>query len=97
MRHVLLILLLILSSCKTATTEDEVDASVAEMWKGFTNSNSQYKGADIPESFYFHDNKEDAKRLAALVLNGKKNRVPHCISFMKNIMPICQKLEQNKL
>jgi uncharacterized protein YhfF len=72
MRHVLFISLLIFSSCKTVTTENEVDASVVEMWEGFTNSNSTFKGADIPESFYFHNNKEDANRLADLVLKGKK-------------------------
>lgn len=42
------------------------------MWVRFTNSNLEFEGEAIPESFYFHDNKEDANRLAALVLKGKK-------------------------
>ena len=75
MKHLILITFLILSSCKGETkTEQEVaiDPSVQEMWESFTQSNAEFKEEEQPESWFFHDNEEDANRLAELVLKGKK-------------------------
>ena len=77
MRYVTIILFLILISCKSeikteSKTEDGIDKSVYEMWDNFSKSNPEFKKDEIPESWYFHNNKEDANRLAELTLNGKK-------------------------
>lgn len=73
MKNLSLLIFLILISCKSETkTENQIDASVSQMWERFTKSNSEFEKHEVPESFYFHNNKEDANRLAALVLNGKK-------------------------
>ena len=73
MRHLTIILFLILVSCKSETkSENEIDKTVYEMWNNYTRSNSEFKNNEIPESWYFHNNKDDANRLAKLTLNGKK-------------------------
>lgn len=77
MKHSIIILLLILSSCKNNTkseieTENEIDQTVYEMWNDFTESKPEFKNKALPDSWYFHDNKKDANRLAELVLIGKK-------------------------
>ena len=53
-------------------TENGIDKTVYEMWNDFTRSNPEIKKDEIPESWYFHNNEEDANRLAELILNGKK-------------------------
>ena len=70
-------LILIFLSCKNYSkkelvTENGIDASVYEMWNDYTESNPQANKEELPESWFFHDNKEDADRLAALTVNGKK-------------------------
>jgi uncharacterized protein YhfF len=73
MRHFTIILFLILISCKSETkNENSIDTTVHKMWKNFIASNPEFKNDEIPESWYFHDNKEDANRLAKLTLSGKK-------------------------
>lgn len=77
MKHLTIILFLIIISCKSETktemkTENGIDKTVYEMWNSYTKSNSEFKSNEIPESWYFHNNKEDANRLAELILNGKK-------------------------
>ncbi|WP_178986217.1 ASCH domain-containing protein [Winogradskyella helgolandensis] len=72
-----ILLLLIVSSCKNETkteiqTESSIDQSVYDMWNTYTASHPEFQKDKLPESWYFHDNKDDANRLAALVLNGKK-------------------------
>lgn len=42
------------------------------MWNDFTRSNPESKQDEIPESWYFHTNKEDVDRLAELTLSRKK-------------------------
>lgn len=76
-KHLTLLFLFILISCKSESktemkTENGIDKSVYEMWDNFTKSNPEFKKDELPESWYFHNNKEDANRLAELVLNGKK-------------------------
>ncbi len=53
-------------------TEDGIDQSVYKMWNSFTASNPEFKDNELPESWYFHTNKEDADRLAELTLKGIK-------------------------
>lgn len=85
MKYLTLILLLIFTNCKTEsktksesekTTEVEnengIDKSISEMWGAFLESNPEFKDEEIPESDYFHNNREDADRLAELTLKGKK-------------------------
>jgi uncharacterized protein YhfF len=52
--------------------ENEVDKSVYEMWNKYVKANPEFKDDEIPEFEFFHNNKEDAKRLAELTINGKK-------------------------
>ncbi len=77
MRSIIIILFLILSSCKSETkneikTENGIDKTVYKMWDNFTKSNPEFKKDEQPDSWYFHNNKEDANRLAELILNGEK-------------------------
>lgn len=73
MRHLSIILVLLLFSCKNETKPNNgIDKTVYEMWNNFTESNPEYKNTEMPESWYFHNNKEDANRLTQLVVNGKK-------------------------
>lgn len=87
MKKLTIILILILVSCKSETkteitsetkmdsemnTENKVDQSVIDMWQLYTNAHPEFKNDDMPESWYFHNNKTDANRLADLVVSGKK-------------------------
>jgi len=77
MKHVTIILFLILISCKSETknemkTENGIDKTVYEMWNNFTKSNPEFKKDELPDSWHFHYNKEDANRLAELTSIGKK-------------------------
>lgn len=77
MRHIAIILFLILISCKRGTknkmkTENGIDKTVYEMWNNFTKSNPEFKKDELPDSWHFTNNEEDANRLAKLTLNGKK-------------------------
>ncbi|MGB5169799.1 ASCH domain-containing protein [Eudoraea sp.] len=91
MKHLVIILFLIFTSCKNkpktkidtqtethieteSETESEnvIDKSVSEIWNNYIESNPEFKEEEIPESWYFHNNREDANRLAELTLNGKK-------------------------
>jgi len=87
MRHISIILFLILVGCKNESktktetqaettiemeTENGIDKSVSEMWNNYIESNPEFKDEEIPESDFFHNNREDANRLAELTLNGKK-------------------------
>lgn len=49
-----------------------VDKTVYEMWNSFIESNPEFSDEIMPESWYFHNNKEDANRLAQLTINGTK-------------------------
>jgi len=87
MRPLTIVLFLFLISCKTETknetksqvetekvveTENRIDKSVYEMWNNFTESNSEIKKDELPESDFFHNNRKDANRLAELTVHGKK-------------------------
>ena len=96
MRYLIIILFLILINCKNETksetasepktemqTENGIDESVYEMWNNFTKSNPEFKKEELPQSDFFHDNKEDADRLAELTLNGKKKASSGLYAFYK--------------
>lgn len=77
MKHLSIFLILIFLSCKNEAKkeilqDDNIDVSVYEMWNDYTESTPQVNKEELPESWFFHDNKEDADRLAALTVNGKK-------------------------
>ena len=73
MKNLFLIIFLILESCKSEPKgANGVDQSVYELWNDFTASNPEYKKSELPESWFFHDNKADADRLTELTLSGKK-------------------------
>ncbi len=73
MKNLFILFLLILVSCKSESkSENGIDHTVSEMWNNFTKSNPEFKNEEMPEAWYFHNNKADANRLAELTLNGKK-------------------------
>lgn len=73
MRYITIILILFVISCKSEIkTENGTDKTVYEMWNSFTKSNPEFKKDKLPESWHFHNNEEDANRLAKLTLSGKK-------------------------
>lgn len=85
MKYFTIVLILIFLSCKNEPktdtkpittsiiqTEDSIDKSVVEMWLNFTQSNPEYRNNKLPDSDFFHNNKEDADRLGRLTIKGKK-------------------------
>ncbi len=73
MKPMAFILVILLIGCKSETkAENKIDPSVSELWDSYTVSNPEFKKEKLPEAFYFHNNREDANRLAKLILNGKK-------------------------
>ena len=85
MRYITIILLLLLTNCKSETKiQDEIDKTVYEMWDNFTKSNPEFKKDQLPESWFFHNNKEDANRLAELVVSGKKKAGSGLYSWYKD-------------
>lgn len=90
MRHLIIIFFLILINCKSDTktgketeAEIEIDTTVSEMWNNYIKSNSEFASNEIPESDFFHTNKEDANRLAQLILNGEKKAGSSLYSLYK--------------
>lgn len=98
MKHLTIILFLIFISCKSEpkteakietetqevkNTENRIDKSVFEMWNNYIKSNPEFKEEKTPESDFFHNNKEDANRLAELTLNGKKKASSGLLSLYK--------------
>lgn len=77
MKHLLSLLLLLTLSCNNIQKSEtvnapSVDRSVIKMWNAYTTTNQDAANSELPESWFFHNNKEDADRLAKLVLTGKK-------------------------
>lgn len=73
MKYILSILLLILISCKNESKPKNASSdSVSLMWDSFIKSHHDAQNEEIPESWFFHNNREDANRLGKLVLAGKK-------------------------
>ncbi len=42
------------------------------MWNSYTEANPEFQDDKVPESWFFHNNEQDANRLASLVARGKK-------------------------
>ena len=77
MKHLSLFLVLLLFSCKSdpkkeVLAEDGIDQSVYAIWNSYIQEHPEFKNDELPESWYFHNNKEDADRLAELTVSGKK-------------------------
>ncbi|MBJ2176500.1 ASCH domain-containing protein [Aureibaculum sp. A20] len=102
MKHLAIVLIFILMSCKNESkpetktetdtkseivleseTESEIDQSVYDMWNNYIKSNPEFKDQEMPESDFFHNNKEDANRLATLTINGKKKASSGLYSLYK--------------
>lgn len=63
--------------------------SVKKIWKDFLSKNPNNKIKEIPESFYFCDNKEDADECAELVYKGiKQATAPSLWWYEKNNEPL---------
>jgi len=62
---------------------NDLDTSVIEIWNNFIAANPEYKDEEIPESDFFHNNREDANRLAKLTLEGKKKASSGLYSLYK--------------
>ncbi|MEA1784646.1 ASCH domain-containing protein [Arenibacter sp. GZD96] len=84
MKQFTIIFFLVFISCKNVSKiESRVDKTVYEMWNNYTKSNPEFKNSEIPESWYFHTNREDANRLAALTVNGKKKAASGLYAWYK--------------
>ena len=60
-------------SCKGETKDDNgIDPTVYTMWGDYTIANPEFKNDALPDVDYFHNNEEDANRLAKLVVSRKK-------------------------
>ncbi|WP_405270069.1 ASCH domain-containing protein [Cellulophaga sp. Ld12] len=72
MRLTSIFLFLTLICCKSETKNDpDTKNAVESMWTNFKKEHPEVQ-EEQPESYFFHDNKEDANRLAKLILDGKK-------------------------
>ncbi|WP_407557781.1 ASCH domain-containing protein [Winogradskyella sp. 4-2091] len=96
MKQTLIIFFLILISCKNEektqndeqteankTSEIVIDQSVTTMWNSYIAQNPEFKNTELPEFDFFHNNKEDAKRLAELTANKKKQASSGLLSLYK--------------
>ena len=69
---------------KQGDAESGIDQSVIDMWKKYVEANPESKDEEIPESDFFHNNREDANRLAELTLTGKKKASSGLYSLYKH-------------
>lgn len=60
-----------------------VDQSVTAIWKAFSQKHPKYKQENLPESWYFCDNKKDADYCANLVVNGIKRATATSLWWFK--------------
>lgn len=66
--------LTLLAACQSQKKSNpgHKEGTAAKMWADFTDSHPEFKDEEMPEAWYFHDNKRDANRLAALTVAGRK-------------------------
>lgn len=64
-------------------TENGFDKSVYEMWGNYIESNPDFEKDELPDADSFHNNEEDAKRLADLIISGKKKAGSMLYFFFK--------------
>lgn len=62
----------VMASLQEEQTQQHIDSSVSAMWRDFKQAHPEYANEPQPNADFFHDNKEDADRLAALTVLGKK-------------------------
>ena len=106
MKYLVLILILIFIGCKNESktktqnqsetiteveSENGLDKSVSEMWNNYIESNPEFKDDEIPASDFFHNNREDANRLAKLTLKGKKKLLRGYLVYINNMKLIYPK------
>ena len=73
MKQIAFILVLLSIGCKSETkTKNGIDPSIIDLWDSYTASNPEFKNDELPDASYFHNNREDANRLAQLILERKK-------------------------
>ncbi|WP_405252222.1 ASCH domain-containing protein [Dokdonia sp. Asnod3-C12] len=60
------------ASLEELQTQQYIESSVSAMWRNFKQAHPEYANEPQPNADFFHDNKEDANRLAALTVLGKK-------------------------
>ncbi|MFK7811676.1 MAG: ASCH domain-containing protein [Maribacter sp.] len=63
--------------------ENGIDQSVANMWNDFTEANPEFRNEELPDADSFHNNEADAKRLADLIVSGKKQAGSMLYFFFK--------------
>ncbi|MEO1485936.1 MAG: ASCH domain-containing protein [Bacteroidota bacterium] len=63
--------------------ENQVDPSVLKMWEAYISAHPEFKDVSIPEADFFHNNREDANRLAQLTIEGKKQASSGLYSLYK--------------
>ncbi|NKI25249.1 ASCH domain-containing protein [Arenibacter sp. 6A1] len=80
MRIITIILLLFLISCKN----EKPDKSVYDIWETYIESHSEFRNMEMPDYWHFHNNREDANRLAELILSGKKRAMSEPYSWYEN-------------
>jgi len=68
---------------KQLKSDSGIDKSVAEMWDNYIKTNPEFKDEEISESDFFHNNREDANRLAALTVQGKKKASSGLLSLYR--------------
>lgn len=72
-RAVVLCSIILLTSCKNdSAPTSNTKNSVITMWKDYVEANPNLKDKTLPDSWFFHNNKSDANRLAKLVVSGQK-------------------------
>ncbi|MFD1063524.1 ASCH domain-containing protein [Winogradskyella litorisediminis] len=85
MKKISLILLALIFSCKDNTaTNEKALISVVNMWRAYVEANPKLEKKDLPDSWYFHDNKSDANRLGKLVASGKKKAASGLYKWYKD-------------
>ena len=80
MRIITTILFLFLISCKS----EKPDKSVHDIWDSYTGANPELGNIEMPDYWHFHNNREDANRLAELILTGKKRAMSEPYSWYEN-------------
>lgn len=88
MKPIATLLFFLFIGCKSETkteakSEEAIDTTVYALWNNYTTSNPEFATDEMPESWYFHDNKEDADRLAELTRRGKKRAGSGLYSWYK--------------
>lgn len=66
-----------------SNAKNGMDTSVFEMWNNYLKLHPEFKDEQIPDTEFFHNNREDANRLTELTLSGKKKAFSGLFSLYK--------------